>query len=123
MKKFTRVLLGLSFTIALLPFASAQTAPPDPNTQQLLANAAMAFSGGKPVAGIALTGKARWHYGSDQQSGSVELQANANGSGQVTLRLDRGTRVETQGAYADGPDCSWTDFNGQQHEGALHNAY
>src|SRR5260370_19085871 len=71
-----------------------------------------------------MNGSASWRYGSDEQSGSVTLQANADGKSRVELRLNRGTRVETQNAFTDADrTCTWSSFDGVEHNTASHNCW
>jgi hypothetical protein len=84
----------------------------------------IAFSSSGFVSSVQMNGSASWHYGSDEQSGSVTLQANANGKSRVELRLNRGTRVETQNAFTDADrTCTWSGFDGVAHSTAAHNCW
>src|SRR5437762_8299184 len=94
--------------------ASAQQI--DAAAQALITRSLAAFSGGKPVTSVTMSGTASWHYGSDQQSGTVELTANADGSSRLELHLDKGTRIETQSAFNADPHCTWTGFDGVEHK-------
>jgi hypothetical protein len=84
----------------------------------------IAFSNAGFVSSVQMSGTAAWHYGSDEQSGSVTLQANANGKSRLELRLNRGTRVETQNAFTDADrTCTWSGFDGVEHSTASHNCW
>jgi hypothetical protein len=73
---------------------------------------------------IQMTGTAAWHYGSDEQTGTVTLTAAASGASRVELHLARGNWVETQGALTD-PDrtCTQQGFDGVVHQIAAHNCF
>ncbi len=85
---------------------------------------ALAFSSIGLVSGVQMTGKASWHYGSDDQTGTVTLNAFASGRSSMTLQLSGGTRSETQGAFADAAGlCTWAGPDGVVHPGAEHNCW
>jgi hypothetical protein len=85
---------------------------------------ALTFSSAGFVSRVEMNGSAAWRYGSDQQTGSVVLQANANGESRLELRLNQGTRVETQNAFTDADrTCKWSGFDGVEHDTASHNCW
>jgi len=68
------------------------------------------------IPGIQATGNVTWTYGSDQQTGTVTLQASANGQSQIQLTLPAGTWTETQStATGFEGNCTWTGFDGVVH--------
>src|SRR5215469_3340107 len=91
---------------------------------QLFALQTIVFSNSGPVSTIQLTGTASWTLGSDQQTGTVNLQAAATGQSRMDLQLTRGTWTETQSA-ATGFEgqCSWVSFDGVSHNAAAHNCW
>jgi hypothetical protein len=84
---------------------------------------AIAFSS-VPVSTLQLTGTATRTYGSDQQTGTVILQAAANGQSRMELDLSKGTLVETQSASTpyEG-QCSQVGIDGLAHASAVHNCW
>jgi len=82
------------------------------------------FSSVGIVSAVQMTGTAAWHYGSDEQSGTVSLKAVANGQNTMELQLDRGKRVEAQSPLTDSVrTCTWSGFDGVEHVGADHNCW
>jgi hypothetical protein len=71
-----------------------------------------------------MAGTADWTFGSDRQTGTVNLQANANGQARLELDLTAGTRIETQNPFADPQrQCTWTSFDGTTHNSASHHCW
>lgn len=93
-------------------------------TAQETSTARITFAPSQFVSSVQMTGTAVWHYGSDEQTGSVLLKAYANGESSVELSLTRGKRIETMDAFTK-PDrtCTWSGFDGSVHETARHNCY
>jgi hypothetical protein len=119
-----KLLLLLPFSWFLVFSASISAAQQvDAAAQALIARSHAAFSGGKPVTSVTMSGTASWHYGSDEQTGTVQLSANADGSSRMELHLEKGTRIETQSAFNADPHCTWTGFDEVEHEAALHNCW
>jgi hypothetical protein len=77
-----------------------------------------------PVSAVQMTGTATRTYGSDQQTGTVILQASANGQSSMELDLAKGTFVETQSASTpfEG-QCSQIGVDGLAHASAVHNCW
>ncbi|MGC2744011.1 MAG: hypothetical protein WA672_12535 [Candidatus Angelobacter sp.] len=71
-----------------------------------------------------MTGTATRTFGSDQQSGTVILQASANGQSQMELDLANGKLIETQSASTgfEG-QCAQIGFDGIAHAAASHNCW
>ena len=89
--------------------------------QQILSSAATAFSHGKPVNSITLTGTATWIAGSDKESGNATLTANADGSFTVQLALDKGIRSEAQTSFTSSTSCTFTGIDAVVHASSEHN--
>jgi hypothetical protein len=107
------VLLALCFLPQLF---ALQTAPQTGPT--------IVFSSIGPVSTIQLSGTASWTLGSDQQTGTVTLQAAATGQSRMDLQLTRGTWTETQSAATSFEgQCSWVSFDGVSHTAATHNCW
>jgi hypothetical protein len=77
-----------------------------------------AFSKGKSVQKVQLSGNATWHAGSLEDSGSVELTASTDGSSEMRLSLSAsGIRTESQDpSTARGGRCHWAGNDGKVHE-------
>jgi hypothetical protein len=102
-----------------IPKSSGQTA-----SAVVAALPAITFSSVGPVARVQMTGTANWTYGSDQQTGTVTLQANANGQSRMTLQLTSGNRTETQNPYSDSQrQCTWSGADEVAHSSALHHCW
>jgi hypothetical protein len=99
----------------------------NPSTSSVDATAVLtqignAFSGGKPVSTITLSGNATWHSGSGQDTGTATLTATASGAAQMQLSLTKkGSWTESQSAVAYGMDCQWTGADGITHSGDVMN--
>jgi hypothetical protein len=71
-----------------------------------------------------MSGTANWTYGSDQQTGTVTLQANANGQSRMLLQLDSGSRIETQNPFSDSQrQCAWSGVDAVVHKSAVHHCW
>jgi hypothetical protein len=71
-----------------------------------------------------MNGTVNWTYGSDQQTGAVTLQANANGQSRMTLGLPSGNRIETQNAFSESQkQCSWSGADAVAHITAAHQCW
>jgi hypothetical protein len=82
------------------------------------------FSSIGAVSTVQMTGTATWTYGSDQQTGAVTLQANANGQSRMLLQMPSGPRVETQNSFGDATrQCTWNGFDGVAHNAATHQCW
>lgn len=78
--------------------------------------AQIAVSGGKAFSVVNLTATAEWIAGSDRESGTAQLQANADGSTNVQLALSKASRTEVQGKADLSRACAWTDGTGKSHD-------
>ena len=102
--------------------SSGQTASAAVATQPVLPT--ITFSSVGPVASVQMSGTANWTYGSDQQTGTVTLQANANGQSRMTLQLTSGTRTETQNPLSDSQrQCTWSGADAVVHSSAVHHCW
>jgi hypothetical protein len=112
----------LSLGIALLGLSSATAYAQGAASQGLNANSAMsqlsaAFSGGKAVQRVQLSGNATWYAGSLEDSGTVTLTASADGSSLMQLILSAsGQRSETQSGSGLNATCQWAGDDGIAHE-------
>ena len=77
-----------------------------------------AFSKGKSVQKIQLSGNANWYAGSLEDSGPVELTASTDGTSEMRLSLSAsGVRTESQDpSTAGGGKCHWAGSDGKAHE-------
>jgi len=107
--------LCLSFYLTASYFAHCQTATSQtPSTFQQQAQAAV--SAGKPFSVVNLTATAEWTVGSLHESGTAQLQANADGSNNVQLALGKASRTEVQTKTDSSRACTWTDGAGKSHD-------
>jgi hypothetical protein len=82
------------------------------------------FSSVGAVSSVQMSGTANWNYGSDQQTGTVTLQANANGQSRMLLQLSSGSRVETQNQFSDSQrQCTWSGIDAVVHDSASHHCW
>lgn len=116
----TTVLAGL-FCMALSPIAIAQS--PAPVSSPILSQASQAFSGGKPVTVVEMTGTAHWTAGSTKDSGPVKLTAKITGENSAEFDLSYGTRIEKQSALAEDRSCTWSGKDGVEHDVASPNCW
>ena len=105
-----------------IPKSSGQTASAAVAAQPALP--AITFSSVGPVASVQMTGTANWTFGSDQQTGTVTLQANANGQSRVLLQLPSGSRSEVQNPFANSHrQCTWSGADAVVHTSAVHHCW
>lgn len=105
-----------------IPNSSSQIAATAITTQPALP--AITFSSVGPVANVQMSGTANWTYGSDQQTGTVTLQANANGQSRMLLQMPSGSRVETQNPYSESQrQCTWSGADAVVHSSAVHHCW
>jgi len=76
------------------------------------------------ISTLQMSGTVTRTYGSDQQAGTVVLQAAASGQSTVNLTLAKGTLAETQSAATpyEG-QCSQIGFDGVARDSAAHNCW
>ncbi len=93
------------------------SATPIATQSSALSQMSTAFSGGKLVQRVQLTGSATLQSGSLQDSGSATLTASADGSWQIQLALaESGQRTESRTAGARENECQWSGNDGVAHE-------
>jgi hypothetical protein len=64
-----------------------------------------------------MNGTVNWSFGGDQQTGTVTLQANANGQSTIQLQLESGSRTEVQNPFSDSlKQCSWSGADAVAHK-------
>jgi hypothetical protein len=68
------------------------------------------------VHSLTLTGTAEWISGSLHQSGTVSLQASADGSSTAQINMGTASRTETQTSLGDSRSCQWADAQGLTHQ-------
>ena len=90
--------------------SSAQTAPA-PFLAKLKAQITSAAS---PTT-VTLSGSATYIQGSTKETGTAQLQANADGSAIGSLALESASRGESFGSWNNNRLCSWTDAKTNQH--------
>jgi hypothetical protein len=104
-------------TAVLLPLALSSLAQSTaPNSTAILSQAGQAFSAGKPVASVEMTGTAQWLAGPTKDTGPVKLTAKTTGENSAEFDLSNGTRIETQSAAASDRTCSWSGKDGVSHD-------
>ena len=123
--KAMRSLVAFTLLVALLSAPAItwgqSSSGPSTNASAALAQIANAFSPGKPVSNVQLTGSATWYAG-DQDTGTVTFIASASGASQVQLSLaKKGTWTEEQGGIGWGMNCQWAGADGVAHNGDLMN--
>jgi hypothetical protein len=110
--------LGIALT-ASVPTASAFQAKASLGTSasDALSQLSAAFSGGRVVQKVQLTGNASWYAGSLEDSGTVTLTASADGNSQMQLNLGAtGQNTETQTGAGSDAVCQWAGSDGVAHE-------
>ncbi|QNI35462.1 hypothetical protein [Edaphobacter albus] len=107
--------------IALSQTAIAQSPAPDSNA--IVSRANQAFSAGKPVTSVEMTGRAEWTAGSTKDSGPAKLTANVNGENKAEFDLSNGTRIESQSAIAEDRTCTWSGKDGVEHDVSVANCW
>jgi hypothetical protein len=86
-----------------------------------MARAATAFSPGKPIAQLTMSGHVQMRTESGLVDGTAQMTAGADGSSRIELDLPSTSRVETRSANGDAPTCQWSGTDGVLHDIALHN--
>jgi hypothetical protein len=92
-----------------------------PQATTLLQQSLTALSGGKTITDVTLSGTVERIAGSDDEFGTVVIQAVANGSNKIALSLPSGTRSETRTNSSTGLDGSWSGPDGIAHTISYHN--
>jgi hypothetical protein len=113
--RFCGSILCLLFCVSYSALSqTATTTTQTPTSFQQEAQAAA--TGGKSFSVVNLTATAVWTAGSLQQSGTAQLQANADGSTNVQLALGSASRTEVQTKADSSRICTWTDNAGKSHD-------
>jgi hypothetical protein len=82
----------------------------------LLGLLSTAFSGGKVVHQVQLTGSATWHAGSLNDTGTATLSGATTGASQLQLSLSSsGVRTEGQSGQGSDQSCTWSSEDGAVH--------
>lgn len=109
---------------AISSFALQIPRSSSPTAATATAIPSISFSSVGQVAAVQMTGTANWTYGSDQQAGTVTLQANANGQSRMLLQLTSGNRAETQNPFSDSQrQCTWSGADSVVHNSAVHRCW
>jgi hypothetical protein len=116
------LLFALSTTVA---FAQEQEAVPQGvSAGNVLGQMSAAFSGGKVVQKVQLSGNATWHAGSLEDTGTVTLTASSDGSSKMQLALPTtGQRSETHAGSGSSATCQWAGNDGVSHNVDLSNCW
>jgi hypothetical protein len=117
------VVLCLGFrAFAIQATSQANAAAPANTTQPTLP--AITFSSVGPVSSVQMSGTVNWSFGGDQQTGTVTLQANANGQNTMQLQLASGSRTEVQNPFSDSlKQCSWSGSDAVVHKSSAHQCW
>ena len=105
------------------PFSSP-AAPSATSTSQasvLLHQSLAALTGGLTLNDVTLTGSAQAIAGSDNETGTVTLQAVSAGASSLNLSLSLGQQTEILNASATPPTGSWSGPDGTVHQVSFHN--
>ncbi len=122
--------ISLPFLAFIPAFLLAQESPanlstPAPGVTTILTQTSQAFSAGKTVASVEMTGTAHWYVGvaNETDSGPAKLSANENGENRAEFDFSSGTRIEALSAIADGRTCTWSGKDGVSHDMASSNCW
>jgi len=119
-------LLVVCSALNTLALQNSKATPVTPTAATAIQSAlpSITFSSVGAVSGVQMTGTANWTYGSDQQTGTVTLQANANGQSRMLLQLTSGSRIETQNPFSDSQrQCTWSGPDSVVHNSAVHRCW
>jgi hypothetical protein len=101
-----RFVLGVSLILFLVSLASAQNPPQsDPQTISLAAQAMAALTNGIAVSDVTLSGNATLIAGSDNETGSLTLQAKGTSESRIDLNLRGETRTEIRNNSGNSPQA------------------
>lgn len=99
----------------------AQQATGDTQALTLASGAYAALAGPTVISDVTLSGTAERIAGSDDETGTVSLQALAAGASRMSLSLSSGPRIEVQNLAGTAPVGSWSGPDGVSHAIAQHN--
>jgi len=88
---------------------------PSTSAAALLSQLSTAFSAGKAVHQVQLSGTAAWHAGSFNDEGAATLSGTATGSSQLQLSLSSGSRSEAQSGQGTNLACTWAGADAVAH--------
>ena len=104
------------FTVPIVAAQTQGASPQGANARAAPSQLSAAFSGGKVVQQVQLSGDAKWYAGSTQDSGTANLIASADGSSQMQLALGAlGQKTETQTGSGSSAICQWAGADGVAH--------
>ena len=109
-----RAVLAEFFILALNLNVTAQSSAPDSGV--LLSQTSQAFTAGKPLTAVEMSGRAEWTAGSTKDNGPAKLIANINGENKTEFDLSKETRIESQSAFAKNRTCTWSGKDGVIHD-------
>jgi hypothetical protein len=112
--------------VASVAAAVGQTVSPPTKSPQAVALASQAIAAmtrGVGVSDVTLTGTAVQTAGSDQQSGTVTLQAKGTQESRLAMSLSASTYTEIRNFSEGSSEGSWTGSDGTPHLMALHNCF
>jgi len=117
-----RKIAGLTLLLSMLGFSAVaqnQNSSSQPSdATAILAQIGSAFSAGKSVSRIQLSGNAKWYAGGAEDSGSATLTAAASGAAQMQLSLtEKGVWTESEDDFGTGMICRWATADGIAHMG------
>jgi len=113
----------LHCALLLLPAGLPSLALPPTVGTTILSQASQAFSAGKAVTSVELTGTAHWIAGSMKDSGPARLTAKITGENTAEFDLSNGTRIEKQSALTEERTCTWSGKDGVEHNVASANCW
>jgi hypothetical protein len=108
---------SLGVLLTLLPSTAARAQGNAVPANAILLQLSSAFSGGKPIRTVEITGNASWHAGSLNDSGTVTLKASADSSSQMQLQLAAtGPKNEALSGASSNAACQWSGADAVSHE-------
>lgn len=112
------IFFSLACGLIVSPALSRTNTTPQINASTILSQIANAFSPGKPVNNVQLTGSANWYAGSLEDSGTVTLTATPTGAATMQLSLaKKGLWTESQSDFGLGMTCQWVGNDSTVHQG------
>jgi hypothetical protein len=109
----------VGITLLALPTLGAYSqgaTPQRESSENVLGRLSAAFSSGKVVQSVQLSGNATWYAGNLEDTGTVILTASSDGSTQMQLALAAtGQKTESQTGSGLSATCQWAGANGVAH--------
>lgn len=115
MRPATRCIAKACFVSICFLFLTASPALAQTDASALISEVFNAFSRGTYVRSVQLTGSATWYAGTEEDSGSITLTADADGAASMSLQMSRWSRLEQQTAFGDDRICTWTATDNVSH--------